>query len=84
MIFIFIRKYWGDFIMINDMVNLMLIYCTGFIGPKNFVIFARITPRKSDVIPDPTAKGSLTLQQRGQRTSFTFRAVRHSPCNCSK
>ncbi|EMP35897.1 Alkylated DNA repair protein alkB like protein 8 [Chelonia mydas] len=51
----------------------------------------RITPRKFDIVhaserqkvgsvtPDV---GDLTLNRRGTRTSFTFRKVRRSPCNC--
>nr|XP_023648131.1 alkylated DNA repair protein alkB homolog 8 isoform X1 [Paramormyrops kingsleyae] len=51
-----------------------------------------ITPRKLDVVPavggqrpgvvtcDPR---DLTLSQRDTRTSFTFRKVRHTPCDCA-
>ncbi|PNF31432.1 hypothetical protein B7P43_G04066 [Cryptotermes secundus] len=39
-----------------------------------------ITPRKMDVIP--TKNGDLTVQQRGDRTSFTFRFIRKGECNC--
>ncbi|XP_030836712.1 alkylated DNA repair protein alkB homolog 8 isoform X2 [Strongylocentrotus purpuratus] len=41
-----------------------------------------ITPKKTDIVPDPTSPDNLTLHQRGQRTSFTFRAVRRGPCDC--
>ncbi|KAM6291258.1 tRNA (carboxymethyluridine(34)-5-O)-methyltransferase ALKBH8 isoform 2-T2 [Porphyrio hochstetteri] len=53
---------------------------------------SRITPRKFDVIQASelgqkvgtiTADaGGLTLNRRETRTSFTFRKVRRSPCNC--
>jgi len=33
-----------------------------------------------DVIP--AASGDLTIQQRGERTSFTFRCIRKGECNC--
>lgn len=39
-----------------------------------------ITPRKTDVIP--TQSGDLTIQQRGERTSFTFRCIRKGECTC--
>jgi len=39
-----------------------------------------ITPRKMDVVP--TLSGDLTIQQRRERTSFTFRLVRKGECNC--
>ncbi|XP_070553831.1 tRNA (carboxymethyluridine(34)-5-O)-methyltransferase alkbh8-like [Ptychodera flava] len=47
-----------------------------------------ITPRKNDVIPvaqttRESDEGGLTLHRRQTRTSFTFRAVRHGPCNCA-
>lgn len=54
----------------------------------------RITPRKYDVIQASelgqkvgtiTADvRDLTLKRRETRTSFTFRKVRRSSCNCSK
>lgn len=39
-----------------------------------------ITPRTMDVI---SVRGGLTVQERGVRTSFTFRRVRQSECCCS-
>uniref|UniRef100_A0A2Z5U609 tRNA (carboxymethyluridine(34)-5-O)-methyltransferase n=1 Tax=Reticulitermes speratus TaxID=60591 RepID=A0A2Z5U609_9NEOP len=39
-----------------------------------------ITPRKMDVVP--TVNGDLTIQQRRERTSFTFRLIRKGECNC--
>ncbi|KAL7840414.1 hypothetical protein AOLI_G00257370 [Acnodon oligacanthus] len=51
-----------------------------------------ITPRKFDVVPASDAEGSgvvtsdpsnLTLSLRGLRTSFTFRKIRHTPCDCA-
>ena len=38
-----------------------------------------ITPRKQDVI---NTSSGLTLRIRDVRTSFTFRKVRWTPCNC--
>ena len=40
-----------------------------------------ITPRKNDVITSST--GGLTLQARGVRTSFTFRKIKSTPCECA-
>ncbi|CAL8336036.1 unnamed protein product [Boreogadus saida] len=54
-----------------------------------------ITPRKFDMVPacdtEPPAAitpdlgnpGNLTLSKRGTRTSFTFRRIRRSPCQCA-
>ncbi|KAJ9601051.1 hypothetical protein L9F63_000786 [Diploptera punctata] len=39
-----------------------------------------ITPRKMDIVP--STNGNLTIQQRGQRTSFTFRVIRNGECDC--
>ncbi|XP_069686068.1 alkylated DNA repair protein alkB homolog 8 isoform X3 [Periplaneta americana] len=39
-----------------------------------------ITPRKMDIVPTPN--GSLTIQHRGERVSFTFRCIRKGECNC--
>lgn len=53
----------------------------------------RITPRKFDIVHASEGQkvgsvtpdvGDLTLNRRGTRTSFTFRKVRRSPCNCGK
>ncbi|KAM9431905.1 tRNA (carboxymethyluridine(34)-5-O)-methyltransferase alkbh8 isoform 2-T2 [Clarias gariepinus] len=51
-----------------------------------------ITPRKFDMVPASAAERSgvvnfdprdLTLNQRRTRTSFTFRKIRHTPCDCA-
>ncbi|XP_062842129.1 alkylated DNA repair protein alkB homolog 8 [Trichomycterus rosablanca] len=61
-------------------------------GESRYLWTHGITPRKFDVVPALNAEGSgvvnldlsnLTLTQRGTRTSFTFRKVRHTPCNCT-
>ncbi|XP_055907239.1 alkylated DNA repair protein alkB homolog 8 [Eupeodes corollae] len=39
-----------------------------------------ITPRVMDVINTPN--NGLTTQQRSKRTSFTFRKLRYTPCDC--
>ncbi|XP_072515951.1 LOW QUALITY PROTEIN: tRNA (carboxymethyluridine(34)-5-O)-methyltransferase ALKBH8 [Salminus brasiliensis] len=61
-------------------------------GESRYLWTHGITPRKFDVVPasedessgvvtsDP---GNLTLSRRGTRTSFTFRKIRHSPCDCA-
>ncbi|RDD45870.1 Alkylated DNA repair protein alkB-like protein 8 [Trichoplax sp. H2] len=42
-----------------------------------------ITPRKYDVVCDDNDNNSnITLLERSRRVSFTFRKIRHSPCNC--
>lgn len=43
-------------------------------GESRYVWSHGITPRKSDIVPAPVGNG-LTLQNRGVRTSFTFRKV---------
>ncbi|XP_048837513.1 LOW QUALITY PROTEIN: alkylated DNA repair protein alkB homolog 8 [Brienomyrus brachyistius] len=60
-------------------------------GESRYLWTHGITPRKLDVVPavggerpgvvtcDPR---DLTLSQRDTRTSFTFRKVRHTPCDC--
>ncbi|XP_071478397.1 tRNA (carboxymethyluridine(34)-5-O)-methyltransferase ALKBH8-like [Diadema antillarum] len=52
-------------------------------GEARYMWTHGITPKKTDVVPDPSSPGKLTLQHRGQRTSFTFRAVRGKPCKCN-
>ncbi|KAM7179098.1 tRNA (carboxymethyluridine(34)-5-O)-methyltransferase ALKBH8 isoform 4-T4 [Macrochelys suwanniensis] len=61
-------------------------------GESRYLWTHGITPRKFDIVhasgrqkvgsvtPDV---GDLTLNRRGTRTSFTFRKVRRSPCNCT-
>lgn len=59
-------------------------------GESRYMWTHGITPRKSDVVDVARSSEAelvqqrLTLLKRGTRTSFTFRAVRHTPCNCSK
>ncbi|KAL4646957.1 hypothetical protein GN956_G7704 [Arapaima gigas] len=60
-------------------------------GESRYLWTHGITPRKFDMVPvsntekpvtvtpDPC---DLTLNERGTRTSFTFRKVRHKPCDC--
>uniref|UniRef100_A0A8D0HFE2 tRNA (carboxymethyluridine(34)-5-O)-methyltransferase ALKBH8 n=1 Tax=Sphenodon punctatus TaxID=8508 RepID=A0A8D0HFE2_SPHPU len=61
-------------------------------GESRYVWSHGITPRKFDVIQASEGQkvgtitpdtGDLTLSRRGTRTSFTFRKVRRSPCNCA-
>ncbi|XP_036392859.1 alkylated DNA repair protein alkB homolog 8 [Megalops cyprinoides] len=61
-------------------------------GESRYLWTHGITPRKFDMVPacdsatpqmvtsDP---GDLTLSKRATRTSFTFRKVRRSPCDCA-
>ncbi|KAL6462412.1 hypothetical protein MHYP_G00288340 [Metynnis hypsauchen] len=60
-------------------------------GESRYLWTHGITPRKFDVVPASEAEGSrvvtsdpsnLTLSHRGMRTSFTFRKIRHTPCDC--
>ncbi|XP_014666928.1 PREDICTED: alkylated DNA repair protein alkB homolog 8-like isoform X2 [Priapulus caudatus] len=50
-------------------------------GESRYLWTHGITPRKTDVVPTESGRG-LTLQPRGLRTSFTFRKVRRTPCDC--
>ncbi|XP_006822083.1 tRNA (carboxymethyluridine(34)-5-O)-methyltransferase alkbh8-like [Saccoglossus kowalevskii] len=50
-------------------------------GESRYLWTHGITPRKHDVAPADTDTG-LTLTKRTLRTSFTFRAIRHAPCDC--
>lgn len=58
-------------------------------GESRYLWTHGITPRKSDVVTalelgeGVTGEQRLTLLKRGTRTSFTFRTVRHMPCDCS-
>ncbi|KAM4702091.1 tRNA (carboxymethyluridine(34)-5-O)-methyltransferase ALKBH8 [Discoglossus pictus] len=61
-------------------------------GESRYLWTHGITPRKFDVVQASetqkvgTVSGNteeLTLNKRGTRTSFTFRKVRRSPCNCA-
>ncbi|KAG9283872.1 hypothetical protein AMEX_G2701 [Astyanax mexicanus] len=61
-------------------------------GESRYLWTHGITPRKFDVVPASEDEGSgvvtsdlsnLTLSRRGTRTSFTFRKIRHSPCDCA-
>ncbi|XP_036414242.1 alkylated DNA repair protein alkB homolog 8 [Colossoma macropomum] len=61
-------------------------------GESRYLWTHGITPRKFDVVPASEAEGSgvvtsdpsnLTLSRRGMRTSFTFRKIRHTPCDCA-
>ncbi|XP_020040944.2 tRNA (carboxymethyluridine(34)-5-O)-methyltransferase ALKBH8 isoform X2 [Castor canadensis] len=61
-------------------------------GESRYLWTHGITPRKFDTVQASghynsgiitSDIGDLTLSKRGVRTSFTFRKVRHTPCNCS-
>nr|XP_028582029.1 alkylated DNA repair protein alkB homolog 8 isoform X2 [Podarcis muralis] len=61
-------------------------------GESRYLWTHGITPRKFDIVQASEGQkigavtadiGDLTLNKRGERTSFTFRKVRRSPCNCS-
>ncbi|XP_051842883.1 alkylated DNA repair protein alkB homolog 8 isoform X2 [Antechinus flavipes] len=61
-------------------------------GESRYLWTHGITPRKFDVIQASQGQksgvitsdaGNLTLNKRGVRTSFTFRKVRRTPCDCS-
>ncbi|XP_015276374.1 PREDICTED: alkylated DNA repair protein alkB homolog 8 [Gekko japonicus] len=60
-------------------------------GESRYLWTHGITPRKFDIVQASGGWkvgtvsaniGDLTLNKRGKRTSFTFRKVRRSPCNC--
>ncbi|XP_036241520.1 alkylated DNA repair protein alkB homolog 8 isoform X1 [Molothrus ater] len=75
-------------------VAIMLPRCSLLVmtGESRYLWTHGITPRKYDVVQaselgqkDRTITadaGDLTLNRRETRTSFTFRKVRRSPCNC--
>ncbi|XP_045872544.1 alkylated DNA repair protein alkB homolog 8 isoform X1 [Meles meles] len=61
-------------------------------GESRYLWTHGITPRKFDTVQASKGHkggiitsdvGDLTLSKRGMRTSFTFRKVRQTPCNCS-
>ncbi|XP_058145394.1 tRNA (carboxymethyluridine(34)-5-O)-methyltransferase ALKBH8 isoform X2 [Dasypus novemcinctus] len=61
-------------------------------GESRYLWTHGITPRKFDTIQASESHksgiitsdaGDLTLSKRGIRTSFTFRKVRQTPCNCN-
>ncbi|XP_021565719.1 alkylated DNA repair protein alkB homolog 8 isoform X2 [Carlito syrichta] len=61
-------------------------------GESRYLWTHGITPRKFDTVQASEGHksgivtsdvGDLTLSKRGVRTSFTFRRVRRTPCNCS-
>ncbi|XP_045695866.1 alkylated DNA repair protein alkB homolog 8 isoform X2 [Phyllostomus hastatus] len=61
-------------------------------GESRYLWTHGITPRKFDTVQASRGHksgiitrdvGDLTLNKRGIRTSFTFRKVRQTPCNCS-
>ena len=55
-------------------------------GESRFLWSHGITPRKSDVTVETNCQNQRRLTQikRDTRTSFTFRALRHEPCQCSE
>ncbi|KAK6485955.1 alkylated DNA repair protein alkB-like protein 8 [Huso huso] len=61
-------------------------------GESRYLWTHGITPRKFDVVPASEADepgtvssdiGDLTINKRETRTSFTFRKVRRTPCDCA-
>ncbi|XP_037697248.1 alkylated DNA repair protein alkB homolog 8 isoform X2 [Choloepus didactylus] len=61
-------------------------------GESRYLWTHGITPRKFDTVQASKSRksgtitsdvGDLTLSKRGIRTSFTFRKVRQTPCNCN-
>ncbi|XP_074535698.1 tRNA (carboxymethyluridine(34)-5-O)-methyltransferase alkbh8 [Halichoeres trimaculatus] len=60
-------------------------------GESRYLWTHGITPRKFDTLPacDPQPSAdfgthsNLTLSKRGTRTSFTFRKIRNTPCDCA-
>lgn len=61
-------------------------------GESRYLWTHGITPRKYDTVQASQSNkggiitkdvGDLTLNKRRTRTSFTFRKVRQTPCNCS-
>ncbi|XP_054456783.1 alkylated DNA repair protein alkB homolog 8 [Anoplopoma fimbria] len=64
-------------------------------GESRYLWTHGITPRKFDTVPacdpqspahttpDLSTYSNLTLSKRGTRTSFTFRKIRHEPCDCA-
>uniref|UniRef100_A0AAY4CR19 Methyltransferase type 11 domain-containing protein n=1 Tax=Denticeps clupeoides TaxID=299321 RepID=A0AAY4CR19_9TELE len=61
-------------------------------GESRYLWTHGITPRKFDMVPACETEGplavtpdpsNLTLSKRGTRTSFTFRKVRQTPCDCA-
>ncbi|XP_067889838.1 alkylated DNA repair protein alkB homolog 8 isoform X2 [Heterodontus francisci] len=75
-------------------VAVMLPRCSLLVmtGESRYLWSHGITPRKFDVVPasdlqkTTTISGdisNLTLNKRGTRTSFTFRKIRMTPCDCA-
>ncbi|XP_076969193.1 tRNA (carboxymethyluridine(34)-5-O)-methyltransferase ALKBH8 isoform X2 [Tamandua tetradactyla] len=61
-------------------------------GESRYLWTHGITPRKFDTVQASKSHksgiitndvGDLTLNKRGMRTSFTFRKVKQTPCNCN-
>ncbi|KAM6946007.1 tRNA (carboxymethyluridine(34)-5-O)-methyltransferase alkbh8 [Aplochiton taeniatus] len=64
-------------------------------GESRYLWSHGITPRKFDMVPacepecpaagpcDLSSSSNLTLVKRGTRTSFTFRKIRQTPCDCA-
>ncbi|XP_072318003.1 tRNA (carboxymethyluridine(34)-5-O)-methyltransferase alkbh8 [Eucyclogobius newberryi] len=63
-------------------------------GESRYLWTHGITPRKFDMVPAADSEcpirtvsnltqRNLTLSKRDTRTSFTFRKIRHEPCNCA-
>nr|CAD7425400.1 unnamed protein product [Timema monikensis] len=50
-------------------------------GESRYLWSHGISPRKTDIVPTPC--GTLSVHNRGIRTSFTFRRVRQGECDCN-
>eukprot|EP00058_Branchiostoma_floridae_P015335 XP_002600823.1 hypothetical protein BRAFLDRAFT_215107 [Branchiostoma floridae] len=51
-------------------------------GEARYLWTHGIIPRKMDPVPVKGQEDSITLARREVRTSFTFRKIRHTPCDC--
>ncbi|XP_035681426.1 alkylated DNA repair protein alkB homolog 8-like [Branchiostoma floridae] len=51
-------------------------------GEARYLWTHGIIPRKMDPVPVKGQEDSMTLARREVRTSFTFRKIRHTPCDC--
>ncbi|XP_019634528.1 PREDICTED: alkylated DNA repair protein alkB homolog 8-like [Branchiostoma belcheri] len=51
-------------------------------GEARYLWTHGIIPRKLDPVPVKGQEESITLARREVRTSFTFRKIRHTPCDC--
>jgi hypothetical protein len=81
MLSLFISNYYSNTSKSSECKNSWpKIICVNWLVCCRYAWSHGITPRKTDVIP--TSNGDLTIQRRGERTSFTFRSIRKGECNC--